>query len=75
MKKKIKSAFMTEADFESILVPEEKGKQNLGESYTTKYLKHITCSYGYKLVYVDDNFTKLFKIYLRQMQVKLSLII
>ena len=33
-------------------------------SYKNKYQKHIACSYGYKLVCVDDKFSKLFKTYL-----------
>ena len=52
------------ADLESTLVPEDNGKQNLNESYRNKYQKHIACSYGYKLVYVDDKFSKPFKAYL-----------
>ena len=52
------------ANFESILVLENNGKQNLEESYKNKYQKHIACSYGYKLVCVDDNFSNPFKTYL-----------
>ena len=37
--RKIKSPFMIYADFESILVPEDNGKQNTKESYTNKYHK------------------------------------
>ena len=37
---------------------------NPKESYTNKYQKHIACSYGYKLVCVDDKFSKPFKTYL-----------
>ena len=55
--RKIKSPFMIYADFESILVPEDNGKQNPNESYTNKYQKHVACSYGYKLVCVDDKFS------------------
>ena len=62
--RKIKSPFMIYADFESVLVPEDNGKQNPNKSYTSKYQKHISCSYGYKLVYVDDKFSKPFKSYL-----------
>ena len=62
--RKIKSPFIIYADFESILVPEEKGKQNSEESYTNKYQKHIACSSGYKLVCADDKFSKPFKTYL-----------
>ena len=30
-------------------------------SHTNKYRKHVTCSYGYKLLCVDDKFSKSFK--------------
>ena len=42
---KIKSPFMICVDFESILVLEDNRKQNPNDSYTTKYQKHIACSY------------------------------
>ena len=45
-------------------MPRDNGKQNLNESYTSKYQKHVSCSYGYKLVCVDDKFSKPFKSYL-----------
>ena len=57
----IKLSFIVYADFESTIVPEDNGKQNPEESYTKKYQKHIACSYGYKLVCVDDKFSKPFK--------------
>ena len=60
----IKSPSMIYADFENILVPENNGKQSPEESYLKKYRKDVACSYGYKLVYVDDNFCKTFKYYL-----------
>ena len=62
--RKLKSPFMIYADFESILVPEDNGKQNPNESCNNKYWEHIACSYGYKLVCVDDKFSKTFKSYL-----------
>ena len=62
--KKIKSPVMIYADFESILVPENNGKQNPEMSYTNEYEKHVACSYGSKLVCVDDKFSKPFKTYL-----------
>ena len=65
-KRKIKSPFMIYVDFESILLPEDNGKQNPNESYTNKYQKHVACSYGYKLVCVDDKFIKPFKSYLSE---------
>ena len=40
-------SFITYPDFESILVPENSGKQNSEESYTNKDQKHIACSCGY----------------------------
>ena len=48
-------------DFESVLVSENNGKQNPEESDTNKYQKHIACSYGLKLVCVDDEFSKPFR--------------
>ena len=54
--RKIKSTFIIYADFESILVLQDNGMQNPEESYTSKYQKHIACSYSYKLVCVDDKF-------------------
>ena len=47
-----------------ILVPEDNGKQNRDKSCTNKHQKHVACSYGYKLVCVDDKFSKPFKAYL-----------
>ena len=61
--RKLKSLFIIYVDFESIFVPENNGNQNPEESYTNKYQKHIACSYGYKLVCVDDKFSQLFKTY------------
>ena len=61
--RKIKSLFIIYTDFESILMPEDNGKQNPKESYTNKYQKHNACSYGYKLVCVHDKFVNLFKTY------------
>ena len=63
-RRKIKSIFIIYSDFESILVPEDNWKQDLEESYTNKYQKHIAWSYGCKLVCVDDKFSKTFKAYL-----------
>ena len=67
IERKIKSPFMIYVDFESILGPEDNGKQNPSESYTNKYQKYVACSYGYKLVCVDDKFSKPFISYLGKM--------
>ena len=40
-KRKLKSSFIIDADFESILVSEDNGKQNSEESYTKKYQQHV----------------------------------
>ena len=45
---------MIYADFESILVPEDNGKQNPNESYTNKYQKHVACSKEF-VVTKEDN--------------------
>ena len=55
---------MIYADFESILMPQENGKQNPDESYANKYLKLVAYSYGYELVFVDDKFCRPFNSYL-----------
>ena len=55
---------MIYADFESSLVPEDNGKQNPSKSYASIYQKNVACSYGYKLVCVDDEFSKPFRSYL-----------
>ena len=41
--RKINYPFIIYADFESILVPKDNGKQNPKESCTKKYQKHIVC--------------------------------
>ena len=64
LKEEIKSPFTICADFASILVPKDNGKQNTNVPYTTKYQKHVPCSYGCKLVCVDNKFSKPFKSYL-----------
>ena len=53
--RKIKYSFIIYGDFESILVPEDNVKQNPEGSYTNKYYSN-----GYKLVCVDDTFSKPF---------------
>ena len=63
-KRKIKLTYMIYADFKSILVPEDNRKQNPDGTYTNKYQKHVASTYSYKLVCVDDMFSKPFKSYL-----------
>ena len=47
-------------------ISKDNGKQNPNEFYTNKYQKKVVSSYGYKLVCVDDKFSKPFKSYLGQ---------
>ena len=51
---------------QSILVPENNGKQNLDESHIDKQQNHVGFRVDYKLECVDDNFSKSFKSYLGQ---------
>ena len=65
--RKIKSPFIIYADSESILVAKNNRKQspNESQSYTNKYQKHVACCcYVYKLVCVNNKFSKPFKTYL-----------
>ena len=62
--RKIKSPFMIYADFESILILENNGNQDPDDSYRNNYQNHVGCSFGYKLVCVDDQFNKPYKSYL-----------
>ena len=59
--RKIKSPFMIYVYFESIIGPEDNGKQNSNESYTNKYQKHVAGSCDYKLLCIDNKFCKPFK--------------
>ena len=56
--RKIKSPFIIYAGFESILVPEDNGKQNPEESYKSKYQKHIVKRITRALTFLGNN-TKL----------------
>ena len=62
--RKIKSPFISYADFESILVLENNGKQNQEESYTNKYINIMLAVMDINLVCTDDKFRKPFKTYL-----------
>ena len=57
---------MIYADFESFLVPENKEKQHPYEFCMGKYQNHVGCSFGDKLVYVHDQFSRSFKSHLSQ---------
>ena len=57
---------MIYADFESIVVPEDHRKQ-IQMSLIPANIKNIAYSYVYKLVCVDDKFSKSFELYLDEM--------
>ena len=56
--RKLKLPFMIYGDFDSILIPEDNGKQNPEEPFTNKYQKHVACTYGY--VSIDHKLSKPF---------------
>ena len=47
-------------------MPEDIEKQNSDEPCSDKYQKYISCSYGYKLVCVDDKFCTPFNTHLHE---------
>ena len=57
---------MIYGDFESILIPKNNGRWNSDEPYANKCQNNVECGYCYKLVCVDDQFSKPFKLYLVQ---------
>ena len=57
---------MIYADFESVVVPEDHRKQ-IQMSLIPTNIKNIPYSYVYKLVCVDDKFSKSFELYLDEM--------
>ena len=50
--------------FQCILAPEDNREQNSDYPPRNEYQKHVVCSYGYKLVGVNDWFSKPLKLYL-----------
>ena len=55
-------------------MPEANEKQNLEEYYKNKHQKHSTWSYDYKLLCVNNKFSKPFKAYLGDMLFTILLI-
>ena len=52
--KQISVPFKIHVDFECNL----KGVESYEASYTKKYQDHVPCSFAYKVVCIDDRFTK-----------------
>ena len=53
---------MTYVNFDSILKGVKNNDKN-NASYTKKYQDHIPCSFAYKVVCIDDKFSKLVVLY------------
>ena len=50
--------FKIYADFESGLKRVQKTNRDVNASYSEKYQEHISCSFSYKIVCIDDRFSK-----------------
>ena len=57
--KQIPVPFKIYADFECNL----KGVENYEGSYTKKYHNHVPCGFGYKVVCIDNRFSKPIVVY------------
>ena len=60
-KRLAKALFVSYGDFECVLIPSTYNIYFLRN--TKKYQYHIGCSYGYRLIYVDDRYSKPYKTY------------
>ena len=56
--KEIPAPFKIDADFECLSKNVDSGINNDCFSYTAKYQDHITCRFAYKLVCVNDKYSK-----------------
>ena len=56
--KQLAVPFKIYADFESILKRIHSNDKNNNPSYTKKYKAHISCRFAYKVVCIDDRFSK-----------------
>ena len=65
--KQIPVPFKIYADFEHILKSCDVGIDNECFSYTRKYQDHIPCSFAYKVVCIDDKFSKDVVLYREKM--------
>ena len=57
--KQLKAPFVMQVDFESILKKVQRNnRNNYNESYNNKYQDYTTFSYGYRVVSIDDWFSR-----------------
>ena len=61
--KQIPAPFKIYADFECLFRNIDSGINNDCFSYTAKYQDHIPCSFAYKLVFVNDKYSKNVALY------------
>ena len=61
LEKLTKAPFINYDGFECVLIP-STDYIDFG-SNANKYQDHILCSYGYKLIYLDERFSKAYKTY------------
>ena len=61
--KQLAVSFKIYADFESLLKGVEISDKNNNTSCTEKYQKQIPCSFAYKVVCIDNKFSKKFVLY------------
>ena len=61
--KQLAVPFQIYADFESVLKRVQGNDNDNNASYTKKYQKHIPCSFAYKVVCIDDKFSKSVVLY------------
>ena len=67
--KQLAVPFKIYAGFESLLKRYGGSDRNNNTSYTEKYQKHIPCSFAYKVICVDDKFSKAIFLYRGKMQI------
>ena len=51
-------SFKIYAPFESVLKRLQRDNNGSNATYTKKYQEHVSCSFAYKIVYIDDRFNK-----------------
>ena len=56
--KQLVAPFKIYADFKSALKGVSSNNRNNNTSYTEEYQKHISCNFAYKVVCIDDKFSK-----------------
>ena len=61
IKRLTKALLIIDANFEYVLIP-SPDNINFGPN-TKKHQNHIVCSYGYKLLSVDERYSKPYKTY------------